>query len=344
MTYWTAGETCLSMRDSNAYATAIMAVMIAGGMKAPRFVALRAPGMTVLHEYKNPGGRLFAAIGTPPLNKEWSTLAKTVKIRNAFPHVLDRKYPVVKPEYPLLTVLYLLRMNDVAAVPLVGGAGGPRALFGFSSLARLLALPPGGFAAFLAEPCGNVADKLESVGVDDDLESLLEAFKARRLGVACVRGGGPEKRSLVTLGDVIELYSKDRLRARSTLEEVASPVISARGETSIRKGIEEMFSRRIRRLFLSDDEYVSDRSIMDRVFSPLVLDDVAADPTADVLAAPLNSLKKGAPIRVRRGTSIKAAAAKLRGEGLQCLVVGDAVVTQWDLVMKPWLSGNVSIR
>jgi CBS domain-containing protein len=267
-----------------------------------------------------------------------------LKIRTAFPHILGRKYPVVKPEYPVLTVLYLLRMQDVAAVPLLGRTGEPRALFGFSSLSRLLALPPGRFAAFLAEPCGNASEKLESVGADDDLESLLEAFEDRRLGVACIKGDGPDERSLVTLGDVLELFSKNWLRASATLEEVASPVFSVPTDTTIRKGIEEMFSRRIRRLFLAKGSYVSDRSIMDRVFSPLVLDSVAADPATDVLAAPLGSLRKDAPLRVRPGTAFKAAAAKLRGEGLQCLLVDGGVVTQWDLVMKPWMSGSLSIR
>ncbi|MGA2664608.1 MAG: hypothetical protein ABSF83_06675, partial [Nitrososphaerales archaeon] len=61
-----------------------------------------------------------------------------MKIGSAFPRILDRWYPTIRPTYPLLTVLNLLRMQDVAAVPLDEGSDSRRAVFGFSSLPKLL--------------------------------------------------------------------------------------------------------------------------------------------------------------------------------------------------------------
>lgn len=113
-----------------------------------------------------------------------------MKIKQAFPGILDRKYPVVKGEYPLLTVLYLLRMKDVDAVPISPVTKDrARAVFGRSSLPRFLNPDPRKFADLLSGPCEAASDELSLVTVDDDLESLLRAFESSRLGFAFVVAG-----------------------------------------------------------------------------------------------------------------------------------------------------------
>ena len=54
-----------------------------------------------------------------------------MKIGSALPRLLERSYPTVRPSYPLLTVLYLLRIQDIAAVPIVEDGTNRRAVFGF---------------------------------------------------------------------------------------------------------------------------------------------------------------------------------------------------------------------
>lgn len=77
-----------------------------------------------------------------------------MKVGEAIPGVLRRQYAAVKGAYPLLTVPYLLRMEDVDALPIL--------------------------------PCEAASDELGLVRADDDLSSLLEAFESRRLGFALV--------------------------------------------------------------------------------------------------------------------------------------------------------------
>lgn len=267
-----------------------------------------------------------------------------MQLKSAFPHILDREYPVVRPEYPLLVVLYLLRMKDVAAVPLAS-PGKDRAVFGFSSLAKLLALGRERFASFLSEPCENASARLHSVKIDEDFRALLEVFGKKRLGCAMVHGPG-NKRSLATLEDVLDLHMAGSISTEMRLEDLAQPIFSMPGSTSIRDVIQAMFSHRYRRVFIAgEDGYVSDRTVMDYVFSPMVLDEISKDLGRDALAAPADRLEKIKPIHVGPRTTVRAAAKKLRGEWGQCLVVGgDKVITPWDVAMKPWLSGKLTIR
>src|SRR5208283_4774964 len=123
-------------------------------------------------------------------------------------------------------------MNDVDAVPIASVDGKEnRAVFGFSSLPRFMALGPKRFANLLKEPCERSSDELASFGVDEDLESVLDTFASRRLGFALVHGVGAaeNRRSLVTLGDVLELYRKNRVRTDLLVKEVATPMVSMPG-------------------------------------------------------------------------------------------------------------------
>ena len=267
-----------------------------------------------------------------------------MKLLSAFPHVLEREYPKVKPEYPLLTVLYLLRMKDVVAVPLSGTDGKSKAVFGFSCLSRMLYQGPAKFASTLAEPCVNSADQLDSVDAHEDLESLLEVFKARRLGFAMVTGQG--RRAMVTLDDVLGLYSKGTIRTAMRLRDLSNKIVSLPGTMPTRDALKEMFARRFRRAFIEGGRgYVSDRGIMDRVLGPVALAELAENPGKDLLATPIAKLELEEPVSVKEQTSVKAAARRLEGEWGRCLVVGKGrLVTQWDIVMKPWLAGELEIK
>jgi CBS domain-containing protein len=263
----------------------------------------------------------------------------------AFPHSLEREYPVVRPDYPLLTVLYLLRMKDVAAVPLSGTKKVEnRAVFGFSSLSKMLYQGPAKFASSLKEPCLSASDQLASVDVDQDLESLLRVFKARRLGLAMATSG--RRRSMVTLADVLGLYSEGSIRTTMQLRDVSSAIVSLPGTMSMRGALKEMFSHRFRRAFIEGGRgYVSDRTIMDEVLGPKALEELDEDPHKDLLATPIGKLQSVEPIFVSAETSIKAAARHLGGEWGRCLVMGkERMVTQWDVVMKPFLAGKLIIR
>lgn len=270
-----------------------------------------------------------------------------MKIGAAFPDILERKYASVKPGYPLLTVLYLLRMQEVDAVPLAyADNSNPKAVFGFSSLPKLMALGPKRFGALLKGPCEDAADDLASLGVDDDLASLLDAYESKRLGFAIVRGVGGEKnrRSMVSLTDILGLYLKRALKTKMVVNDVATPMFSMPASTSIRSALQAMFRHRFRRVFISERDYISDRSILGYLFSPLTLEQLEQERGNDILSAPIDKLEKMSAISVSPGTNLRTAALKLRVDRGECLVLsGGRVATPWDVVMKPWSAKKLAI-
>jgi len=271
-----------------------------------------------------------------------------LKIGAAFPRILDRWYPTIRPTYPLLTILNLLRMEDVAAVPLAEGPESRRAVFGFSSLPKLLKLPPESFDEFLEGPCERASDSLESVSVDDELDALLAAFKKRKLGLCFVRGRVNDEMatSLLSLNDVLRLYKTKRISSRLHVEDVASKISSMPESTPIRQALPAMFRLRHRTVFLSEKRrYVSDRSVIDRVFSPDSLERLRERSEDGVLDASIGSLQQLAPMEVAATTGLQAAAAHIKSDWGPCLTIQDAnlLVTAWDIVMKPWDAGLLTI-
>ena len=273
-----------------------------------------------------------------------------MKIRQALPQLLKRQYPIVKAGYPLLVVLYLLRMQDVDAVPILPVTRkGARAVFGFSSLPQFMNLGPEGFAKLLRGPCEVASDELTLVDADDELESLLKAFESRKLGFALAHDGGRTTRSgLVSLSDVLSLYGGGVIRSEATVEEVSTPIFSMPASTTVREALKAMFSHRYRRVFLSGDEgssYVSDRSIMSYLFSPMVLEDLGREDGRDVLSTPIAKIDKATASVVSSRASLKASALALRKDRGGCLVTYEGrVLTPWDAVMKPWASGKLTIK
>jgi CBS domain-containing protein len=271
-----------------------------------------------------------------------------LKISTAFPHILDRQYPSVRPDYPLLTILYLLRIKEIDAVPIAyPDERVDRGVFGYSSLPRLMAKGPEGFARLLEEPCERASQELASVAVNEDLGSLLDAFASRRLGFALVHGVGAarRRRSFVSLTDFLGLYGRSIVSTELLIKDVATPIFSMHRTASIRSALQAMFRHGHRRVFISEREFVSDRSVMEYVFSPFILEQIGWDPRRDVLAAPIDTLQKVAPLVAGPHTSLRTAALKLKRDRGQCLVVGgDRVATPWDVVMKPWMKQKLRVE
>lgn len=253
---------------------------------------------------------------------------------------MERRYPTVKPSYSLLSVLYLLRMEDVAAVPLSEGPTSRRAVFGFSSLPKLMNLSPEAFDEFLEGPCERGSEKLDSFSLDDDVEMLLEAFKKRKLGFSLVNCNvrGEPRTILVSLIDLLGLYGTEQATTDMLVGEVGSPIFSMPGRTSIREALLAMFRLTHRTVFISGQRrYISDRTIIDRVLGPATLETLREGAKTDTLEAQIGSLERMTPIEVGARTSMHAAALRL-GDWGPCLAIrdGDSVVTAWDVVMKPW--------
>lgn len=270
-----------------------------------------------------------------------------MRLDTAFPQILERKYAVVKPSFPLITVLYLLRIQELAAVPLASdGKGGCRAIFGFSSLERLVDMGPRRFASLLQRPCKYASSRIDCLSADQDLSELLDSFEAQGLGFAAVREDSSPKTCLATLADVVELYERGLIRSDMVAQDVASPIFSMPGRTSIRDAVQAMFDHHCRRVFVSDEQgYITERSVINYILSPWALVDCGWVGQKNLLNAPIGKLVRVAPAFVNPRLGLSEVAVKLREQKGGCLVLShqDKVVTAWDLALKPWVSGGLMI-
>lgn len=264
-----------------------------------------------------------------------------LKIRDAMPGIFQRSYPLLDPRTEMISAMSLLRFHEIDALPLSfdamrRDADQVRAVFGYSSLARLILLDPRQFAAFLTRPCHEASDPLAVVSSRSSLARLLDTFAKTRFGFARIESGR-DAGALAGLYDVLGLYGGGAVASDLVLDDVGSRILALPEETTLREALEVMFERRYRRAFIGGSRrFISDRGIIGHVFSPDVLTAISKD-GGDVLSAPISSLETTTAKESSADLTLKEAAAALRSERAgQCLVFGDKVATPWDLVMKPW--------
>lgn len=262
-------------------------------------------------------------------------------VQLAFPRIFKRAYPALDPSTPMLPAISLLRFHEIDALPItvMDSERGRRAIYGYSSLARLLRMRPENFGRFLNEPCESASESLATVNATDRLRKLFKTFERTRFGFAWVETrdspGG-----LVTLNDLLELYETGVIRTDLRVGDVASQMFSMPATTSLRDALSAMFSRRYRRVFLSgegDRAFISDRTIIERIFSPAMLQSFTKE-SEDILQIPIADVSRLQPKIVSSKVTISAGAGELRGQTGRCLVCEKGVVTSWDLLMKPWIS------
>jgi hypothetical protein len=268
-----------------------------------------------------------------------------LKVIEAVPWAFRRAYPKLDPRTPIIAALSLLRYHEVDALPLSLSSDLPgRALSGYSCLTRLLALAPHGLDNFLEEPCGSACEPLTTIGAEEDVASILDEFQRTRFCYAEANAGGG-RTALFGLFDFLDLYEQGVFGTRLGLGDVASPIVSMEGAESLRSALGVMFGRRHRRVFLTGTaNYIWDYSILEHLVSPKALIPRADQPLSNVLEAPISEIEPAVAVRVSDGLSLKDAARGLKKGRGTCLTFGDSVVTPWDVVMKPWMSGALEIR
>jgi CBS domain-containing protein len=277
-----------------------------------------------------------------------SRLATPMKVKDALPRIFQRAYPVIEPQTKMLSAMSLLRFHEIDALPLSfePGEKRQRAVFGSSSLARLILVGPEQLGSFLGRPCADASEPLATVRATQDLATLLETFAKTRYGFARVEertGVG----ALASLTDVLELYETGVVTTSLSVKDVGTPISSMPSDTSLRKALQEMFRKRFRRVFVSGSRgFVSDREMIGHVFSPGVLGQILQRRKGpkEVLEITVSEVKRVMAKEVPPGTTLRKAARALRAESRgQCLVFDHMVVTPWDVVMKPWMAGELEL-
>ena len=117
----------------------------------------------------------------------------------------------------------------------------------------------------------DVSLELPTIPAEGDLGSVLEVFSKTRFGFAWTESKGDSRiGGFVSLRDLLALYGRSAISTDLSVGDVASTTIfSLRSDISLKQALDEMISRRMRSILISDTERVIlDRQLIHYVFSP----------------------------------------------------------------------------
>lgn len=270
-----------------------------------------------------------------------------MRIEAALPDIFKRTYPVLEKRTQLLLAASLLRFHQIDAIP-IGFSKKQKthqAVLGYSCLSELLKVKSNSYKDFLEQPCENAAQELATISADKDVEELLKLFDSTKFGFAMVEGKY-ELGALVSLRDLLGLYIKGYMNSSLTLNHIASPIVSMPSDATLREVLEEMFTRRFRRIFVDGkkmDQVITDRRIISYVFSSSRLEEIAKS-SRDILDTPVNKIETMKPASLPINTKLKDAAETMRSEIEECLICEKGVVTPWDMIVKPWKMNKLTLK
>jgi hypothetical protein len=223
-------------------------------------------------------------------------------------------------------------------------------LGGYSVLSAVMRTDPNDYAKLLWKHCEDFPVWRGSVKFTDTLNDLLKVFEATKLGDAAVEGSRNFP-ALVTLQEILVLFRNGSIKSPLRLSEIGSVMIAISPEKNIIDALKLMFQKKIRRVFLSDKaesstvSFVSDRHIIQYLFSPMGLERSQKDPTHWV-DAKLSTIEGSEARIIHDGRNINQAATEIGDRVDDCLVLQNSrkVVSRWDIVMKPWNTNDISFQ
>ena len=267
-----------------------------------------------------------------------------LQIAEAVPHIFTRTYPVLEPGTQMVLAVSLLRFHQIDALPIGFNRKQKKrsAVFGYSCLKKLVETKPEDLGKFLELPCEKASQELSTIKKTREIAALLKIFEKTKFGFAWVESeklGG-----FASLRDLLTLYGKGLIATDVTVGEVASPIFSMPADAKIDAVLEEMFRRRIRRVFIQGRKnLVTDRRMIAHIFSTPRLTQTAKHPE-ELLDVRLGDMDAMEPYFVQENTHLKEA-AYIAGKLIEeCLVCEKGVVTPWDLLMKPLTLGRLEIK
>jgi CBS domain-containing protein len=293
------------------------------------------------------------------------TLIESPKIETVLPDIFTVTRPIVQRSSALIVSANLLHLGNNPMLPIVEADSkidpltklDPRtgmkmyaSLGGYSVLNAILRTDPKDYAKLLWKHCEDFPVWRGSVKFTDTIDDLLKVFEVTKLGDAAVEGSRNFP-ALVTLQEILVLFRKGSIKSHLRVSEIGTAMVSISSDSTIIDALKAMFENRIRRVFLSDSEgnstisFVSDRHIIQHLFSPMGLERSQKDPTqwAD---AKLFTVERSEANIIGDGKIVNQAVTEIGDRVDDCLVCEDSrkVVSRWDIVMKTWKTGNFSFQ
>jgi CBS domain-containing protein len=271
-----------------------------------------------------------------------------------FPDLFDISRPIATPDVPVIVAATMLTTYDAPMLPLtkVGAPTGVvrsgiklyEAIGSYPIIRMLVETDPKRYYKVLWNSCSTIGIWIGTVEYNDTLGRLLEVFAQTGFGDARVDGDSPPP-ALITLNEVVSLYKERRLKCTVPAKEVGSPVVTVDPGTKLIDAMRTMCEKQIRRLFVrgKKGEFISDRGILSSLFSPKGLKVARDTPEVwtDSLVADLPTSK--ADLISQEAMVQDVGTMVSPGRDVFATRDGSMMLSRWDLVMKPWKSGQLYI-
>jgi len=224
-----------------------------------------------------------------------------------------------------------LELSNVILYPAFGG---------FGVLKALADSNPSEYYKTLWRRSADAPTWIGSCDYQQPFDEILQAFSETKFGGVRVASG--DRQALVTLSDVVGLIRDGKLSAKMSTGEVSSVPIPLSKDVPIIDAIKQMIALNVRRLFLEKGKgkFISDRTLIDHIFSPRRLE-VARDHPELWLSQTVEMVDAKVPAPCKTG-SLDAAAEEMGQAPDDCLMTDDfRLISRWDLVVKPWRAGRL---
>jgi CBS domain-containing protein len=271
------------------------------------------------------------------------------------PNLFRITRPITIGSNALIISANLLHLDEAQMLPIVQGLQEEidpltkikmyPTLGGYSVLKAILKTDPKDYLKLLWTPCKEFPVWIGSVKFTDSLNDLLNIFNVTRFGDAAVEGKGTIP-ALITLQDILLLFETDTIKSTLSVSEIGSERIEISPESYLIDALRIMFEKRVRRVFLSSYgrnpfSFVSDRHVIRFLFSPARLE-IAKETPELWVSSKLSEIDASKAGIIADGKIVNQAAREIGDRVDDCLVCerSKKVVTRWDIVMKPWKTGN----
>jgi CBS domain-containing protein len=252
-------------------------------------------------------------------------------ISDVVPHIFKRPVLSVSPSDSLLQTGIFLSIGPqiyVDGLVVLDGQKPVGRMGGQHIIQHILQHQEGWFQSTASQIMSHTPSVVEATA---PLSVALDIFSKTKFAFVPIMINDRVATSL-SMRDVLRVVAG---KLNNPVGDLSSPLVSVKGNTSIKSALELMLEKSIRNLAVTNDSdirIVNDRKILEFLLSyegrrltagPMGLDAVSVD-----------FLDLPAPEHVKQSSAAGVAAELLSDVNTPCLLCDDSIVTPWDVVMK----------
>jgi len=257
-----------------------------------------------------------------------------VILRDSVPQIFKRPYLSVPPDSTLRQIAPFLAIGPQIYVDGLVVIEAERLIGRISSKEILLTIINTKYPDWLNVRASQMMDNSGiSLEMDLPLGKAINIFRQTSFAFIPITKSGSVVASL-SIRDVLPIIAESTVDV--SLKDVSSPLVLLSNKTNLKAALRIMFERNIRNMItkIENDYYIAnDRNILEFLFSHSGRN-VMRTNNEGVQAVGIDLIDMPLAIKVKENTRVNQAAQLLMDLNTSCLLLGEFIITPWDIVMK----------